>query len=98
MAEVIAHILLVGGNQFAYRVGRLLIAIMTLGNLSIEPLPKHFATHFTQAFDDNEIIREEDHAKYAVSYEKALTIGYIVLLAGLCAIIFVFRDYFIDTK
>ena len=92
MAEVLAHILLIGGNQLAYRVGRLLIAIITLGKLSIEPLPRHFVTHFTQAFDDNEVIRSEDHSKYAVSYEKALIIGYIVMLTSFGAILFVFRD------
>ena len=98
MAEALAHVLLIGGNQLAYRVGRLLIAIVTVGNVSVEPLPKRLPTHFTQAFDEDKVTRAEGYSKYAVSYEKTLTIGYIVILTGFCTILFIFRDYFMDPK
>lgn len=97
MAEALAHILLIGGSQLAYRVGRLLIVIFTIGKISIEPLPKNYSAHFVQAVDDNKIVRVDNYSHYAVSHEKVIIAGYIVILFGLGTILFVFRDYFLAT-
>ncbi|MBY7732468.1 hypothetical protein [Vibrio bathopelagicus] len=95
MAEALVHILLIGGSQLAYRVGHLLIIIFTLGKISIEPLPKNYSAHFVQAVDGNKIVRVDNYLDYVISYEKAVIAGYVVILSGLGAILFVFRDYFI---
>ncbi len=98
MAEAIAHMLLILGNPFAYKIGRLIISILTLGKLSIEPLPKKYPTHFVQAFDDDKLVPNKDAASFSVSHEMALLIGYFVIVCVFGALLYHFRDVFVAAK
>ncbi|MGF1701475.1 hypothetical protein L4D09_14345 [Photobacterium makurazakiensis] len=98
MAEAIAQILIIFGNQLAYRVGKLVILILTIGQLSIEPLPKNYPAHFVQVFDDEKVTAVKNAANYAVSHNTVILIGYFVILAAFSTVLYTFRDFFISTK
>lgn len=98
MAEVIAHILIILGNPLAHGVGKLIFTILSLGKLSIEPLPTKYPAHFVQAFDENKILEEEQENDYLISYQVALSVGYFVILCGFSFILYYFRDIFIAAK
>ncbi|MGF1734129.1 hypothetical protein [Photobacterium satsumensis] len=98
MGEALGHLLAILGNPLAYTIGKYVISILSFGKLSIEPLPKNYPAHFVQAFDDNKVVRTEDHANYSMSHEKALVVGYIVILSAFSTLLYVFRDFFLASK
>ncbi|MGF1684003.1 hypothetical protein [Photobacterium minamisatsumaniensis] len=98
MAEAIAQILIIFGNQLAYRVGKLVIIILTIGKLSIEPLPKNYPANFVQVFDDEKVTPVKNAANYSASHTMAIFIGYFVILAAFSTVLYTFRDFFISTK
>ncbi|MGF1719183.1 hypothetical protein L4D20_03960 [Vibrio kyushuensis] len=98
MGEAIASLLIIFGNPLAYRVGRLLISILTFGKLSIEPLPSKYPVNFVQAFDDDKATTYKASDSYAISHKVVLAAGYFVILSLFSAVLYSFRDVLMATK
>ncbi|WP_375320633.1 hypothetical protein [Aliivibrio logei] len=79
--DVVAHLIIILGNPFAYKIGRLIISILSIGKLSIQPLPTKFPANFVQAFDENKVVENQEKQNYSVSYGIAMSIGYVVIVA-----------------
>lgn len=97
MAEAIANVLIILGTPLAYCIGRIIISVFSLGQLSIEPLPDKMPANFVQAFDDKKVKRVNHPRLFSVSYEVVIVIGYALLLMAFAFILFYFKDSFINT-
>jgi len=97
MADVIAYIIIILGNPFAYRIGRLIISILSIGKLSIQPLPTKFPANFVQAFDGDKVVENQDKQSHSVSYGIAILIGYIVIVTIFGTLLFYSIDGFVET-
>ena len=79
--DAIAHLIIILGNPFAYKIGRLIISILSIGKLSIQPLPTKFPANFVQAFDENKLVENQKKQNHSISYGIATSIGYAVTIA-----------------
>lgn len=92
MGEVIAQLIIIGGNHLAFHFGRLCLTIGSFGRLSIEPLPKKFPANWVQAFDDDKVEQASTNAHYNISYAIAIAIGYVIIITLLGFGLWLFSD------
>lgn len=106
MADTLAQILLIFGNQLAYRIGCLLVTIFTIGRSSIEPLPSHYPAHYVQTVEDNQKVASSPaqsapksvNPDYTVVHETAMFIGYAVLIITVGLVLYHFRGVLLHAK
>ncbi|MUK43724.1 hypothetical protein GNP61_19455 [Aliivibrio fischeri] len=96
--DAIAHLIIILGNPFAYKIGHLIISILSLGKLSIQPLPTKFSANFVQAFDKDKAVESQNKQKYSISYGIALSTGYTVTIAIFGILLFYNIDSFIEAQ
>ena len=64
--DAIAHLIIILGNPFAYKIGRLIISILSIGKLSIQPLPTKFPANYVQAFDENKVVENQEKQNHSI--------------------------------
>ncbi|MGF1907563.1 hypothetical protein [Aliivibrio salmonicida] len=94
--DAIAHLIIILGNPFAYKIGRLIISTLRIGKLSIQPLPTKFPANFVQAFDENKVVENQEKQNYSISYGIAISIGYVVIVAIFGTLLFYNIDGLIE--
>ncbi|ACH64538.1 conserved hypothetical protein [Aliivibrio fischeri MJ11] len=94
--DAIAHLIIILGNPFAYKIGRLIISILSIGKLSVQPLPTQFPANFVQAFDEDEVIKNQEKQNHSISYGIAISIGYAVTIAIFGTLLFYNIDRLIE--
>ncbi|EHN68005.1 hypothetical protein [Aliivibrio fischeri] len=96
--DAIAHLIIILGNPFAYKIGRLIISILSVGKLSIQPLPTKFPANFVQAFDECKVVEKQEKQNYSIPYGIAISIGYIIIVAIFGTLLFYNIDGLIEAK
>ncbi len=96
--DAIAHLIIILGNPFAYKIGRLILSVLSIGKLSIQPLPTKFPANFVQAFDEDKVVENQEKQSQSISYGITISIGYVVIVAILGALLFYNIDGLIETK
>ncbi|ACH63877.1 conserved hypothetical protein [Aliivibrio fischeri MJ11] len=86
--DAIAHLIIILGNPFAYKIGRLIISILSIGKLSVQPLPTKFPANFVQAFDEDKVVENQKKQNHSISYGIAISIGYAVTITILGTLLF----------
>ncbi|MUK78934.1 hypothetical protein GNP84_18810 [Aliivibrio fischeri] len=94
--DAIAHLIIILGNPFAYKIGCLIISILSIGKLSIQPLPTKFPANFVQAFDKDKVVENQEKQNHSISYGIAILIGYAVTIAIFGTLLFYNIDGLIE--
>ncbi|OCH11866.1 hypothetical protein [Aliivibrio sp. 1S128] len=94
--DAIAHLIIILGNPFVYKIGRLIVSTLSIGKLSIQPLPTKFTANFVQAFDENKVVENQVKQNYSISYGIAISIGYVVIVAIFGTLLFYNIDGLIE--
>ncbi len=94
--DAIAHLIIILGNPFAYKIGHLIISILSIGKLSIQPLPTKFPANFVQAFDEDKVVENQEKQNHSISYGITISIGYVVIVAIFGTLLFYNIDELIE--
>lgn len=94
--DAIAHLIIILGNPFAYKIGRLIVSILSIGKLSVQPLPTKFSANFVQAFDKDKVVENQEKQNHSISYGIAISIGYTVTIAIFGTLLFYNIDGLIE--
>ncbi|MDD9158400.1 hypothetical protein PVK64_19735 [Aliivibrio sp. S4TY2] len=94
--DAIAHLIIILGNPFTYKIGRLILSVLSIGKLSIQPLPTKFPANFVQAFDEDKVVENQEKQSHSISYGITISIGYVVIVAILGALLFYNIDGLIE--
>ncbi|WP_037028290.1 hypothetical protein [Psychromonas aquimarina] len=98
MGEVIAQLIIIGGNHLAFHLGRLFLTICSFGKLSIEPLPKKYPANWVQAFDGEKVEQASTKAHYNMSYSIAIAIGCVIIITLFGFGLFFFSEALFEQK
>ncbi|OEE15972.1 hypothetical protein [Aliivibrio fischeri] len=94
--DAIAYLIIILGNPFAYKIGCLIISILSIGKLSIQPSPTKFPANFVQAFDEDKVVENQEKQNHSISYGIAISISYVVIVAIFGTLLFYNIDGLIE--